>query len=238
MLRVFCDFDGTIAASDVGNRLFCTFGGEAVEKIVEKYLNDEITARECLQLECAAIENVTREELLKFADGCELDPYFSEFVKFCAGHEIPVTILSDGLDLYVERILKNHHLSHLVWFANHAEFVRDGSKTKLVPSFPYRDAECERCGNCKRNHLLTMSGDDDVIVYVGDGISDRCPVRYADIVFAKHDLIPYCQSQNISYHDYQHFGNVRERLAQLLEQKRLRTRREAAMARREVFMQG
>ena len=38
-----------------------------------------------------------------------------------------------------------------------------------------------------------------MIVYVGDGYSDRCPVQYADIVFAKGDLQTYCQEQNISY---------------------------------------
>ena len=83
-----------------------------------------------------------------------------------------------------------------------------------------------------------MSGDDDIIVYVGDGISDRCPVRYADIVFAKHGLVPYCQEQNISYHDYSHFGDVQVRLEKFLQQKRIKKRREAAMARRDLFMQG
>ncbi|MGH2569116.1 MAG: MtnX-like HAD-IB family phosphatase, partial [Bacteroidota bacterium] len=68
--------------------------------------------------------------------------------------------------------------------------------------------------------------------------SDQCPVRYADIVFAKHNLIPYCQQQNITYHEYRHFGDVQVRLKTILQQKRVRTRREAAMARREVFMQG
>ncbi|MGH2569430.1 MAG: HAD-IB family phosphatase, partial [Bacteroidota bacterium] len=176
MLRVFCDFDGTIATQDVGNQLFRTFAGERAVQIVQRYLAGEINARECLIQECAAIERLTPEELGTFVDRFEIDPHFTEFTKFCAVHEIPVTVLSDGLDRYVERMLNNHRLGHLPWFANHAEFVKEGPSFKLIPSFPYRDAECERCGNCKRNHLLTMSGDDDIIVYVGDGISDQCPV--------------------------------------------------------------
>ena len=108
----------------------------------------------------------------------------------------------------------------------------------MVPSFPYTDSECERCANCKRNHLLTLSSDDDIVVYVGDGISDRCPVRYADIVFAKKGLIKYCQEQNVTYHEYRHFGDVQQRLDPILRQKRIKQRREARMARREVFLQG
>jgi len=238
MVRVFCDFDGTVAHQDVGASLFRTYAGEKAKEIVLRYLGGEINARECLTQECAAIPSLTRDEFGRFADSFEIDSHFKSFEKFCAGRSIPVTIVSDGLDFYVERVLKNHGLGNLTWFANHVEFVEHGNTTKLVPSFPYRDEECDRCGNCKRTHLLTLSGDDDIIVYVGDGISDQCPVRYADIVFAKHHLIPYCQEQNISYHEYRHFGDVQSRLEQVLAQKRIRKRREAEMARREVFMQG
>ncbi|MEK6754610.1 MAG: 2-hydroxy-3-keto-5-methylthiopentenyl-1-phosphate phosphatase, partial [Bacteroidota bacterium] len=66
----------------------------------------------------------------------------------------------------------------------------------------------------------------------------RCPVRYADVVFAKKRLIKYCQQQNISYHEFSHFGDVRRQLEQILQKKRIKKRREAEMARREVFMQG
>jgi hypothetical protein len=51
-------------------------------------------------------------------------------------------------------------------------------------------------------------------------------------------LIKYCQQQNISYHEFHHFGDVRRRLEQILQRKRIKQRREAAMARREAFMQG
>lgn len=238
MLRVFCDFDGTVATEDVGNQLFRTFAGEQAVQIVQRYLNGEINARDCLAQECAAIPSITEEEFIAFVDQFKVDPYFLAFVAFCAAREIPVTIVSDGLDAYVRRILENHGLGRLRWFANHAEFVAHNGKTSLVPSFPYRDAECDICGNCKRNHLVTLSGDEDIIVYVGDGISDRCPVRYADIVFAKSGLLVYCQKQNITYHEFRHFGDVHARLESILHQRRIRKRREAEMARRDLFMQG
>ena len=94
------------------------------------------------------------------------------------------------------------------------------------------------CGNCKRNHVLTLSADDDIIVYIGDGISDRCPVRYADIVFAKGSLIRYCQAQNVTYHEFKTFSDVTRRLELIVQRKRIKKRREAEMARREVFAQG
>lgn len=238
MVRVFCDFDGTIAVRDVGDKLFRTFAGERAIEIVRRYLNGETNSRQCLTDECNAVESLTAEEFEKFIEQFDLDPFFGEFVEFCRQREIPIAVLSDGLDFYVSRILGRNGFASLPFFANHVEFVRQGSCTKLVPSFPYTDSECQQCANCKRNHILTLSGDDDVIVYVGDGISDRCPVRYADIVFAKKSLIQYCQQQNITYFEYTTFADVQKRLEAIVGKKRIKKRREAQMARREVFMQG
>ena len=238
MMRIYSDFDGTIAVQDIGNQIFRNFAGARAVEIVQHYLDGTMSARECLTQECAAAGNVTAEELESFVHQFSLDSSFGAFVEFCRHRNIPLVVLSDGLDFYVEHLLKKHGCGELAFFSNHLEFVQQGEVTKMVPSFPHTDAECLLCGNCKRNHLLTLSGDDDIIVYIGDGISDRCPVRYADIVFAKGSLIRYCQEQNVTYHEFRDFSDVMRRLEILLQRKRIRKRREAEMARREVFSQG
>lgn len=238
MLRVFCDFDGTIAVEDVGSRIFRAFAGPRADEIVRHYLDGTITARECLTRECEAVESVTPSELEKFVDGFSLDKTFQGFADFCRHRSIPVTVLSDGLDFYVERLLRKNGFEGLQYYSNHLEFVVQGSSTRLAPSFPHTDSECILCGNCKRNHLVTLSGDDDIIIYIGDGISDRCPVRYADIVFAKGGLIRYCQEQNVTYHEFRDFSDLLKKFEVILQKKRIKKRREAEMARREVFAQG
>ncbi len=239
MVRVFCDFDGTVCQTDVGRTLFKTFVGEAkAGEIVQRYFSGEISARESLRRECSAVAPLPVSRLEAFVDQFSVDRFFRPFVDFCRAAEIPVMILSDGLDFYVERILHAGGLGHLPWYANHLELKKEGDLVRLEVSFPYADSECEQCGNCKRNHILTGSADEDIIVYVGDGISDRCPIRYADVVFAKSGLIQYCQQANISYFDFEHFGDVQSRLGTLLRDRRLKKRREAEMARRDLFMQG
>jgi 2-hydroxy-3-keto-5-methylthiopentenyl-1-phosphate phosphatase len=83
--------------------------------------------------------------------------------------------------------------------------------------------------------MVTLAGDEDIIAYVGEGYSDRCPVQYADIVFAKDVLQTFCQEQNISYHLYDSFDDVVERLRVLLSKKKLRKRLSAEMKRKELF---
>ena len=234
MIHVFCDFDGTVCLQDVGEQFFRKFAGEKAEASTRRLLSAEITMQMWLTELCEAISSINQNEFMNFVDQSVVDPHFVGFVSFCRERDIPLTVLSDGLDAYVERALSNAELSHVPFFANHAEFVGE----RLKVSFPYTDAECGLCGNCKRNHMLNTSADEDVIVYIGDGYSDRCPVRYADFVFAKRQLIKYCQQQNITFFEFHHFGDVQAKLEEILQRKRIRHRQEAAMARREVFVQG
>jgi 2,3-diketo-5-methylthio-1-phosphopentane phosphatase len=238
MVRVFCDFDGTVSPEDVGATFFRTFAGEKACSFSEDALPDGVPMQKRMEQLCAALPPISVREFETFVDQFAVDPHFPDFVRFCEERNMPVMILSDGLDLYVRRILRRAALERVPFFANRAEFVPASGGTKLALSFPYSDAECTCCGNCKRNHMFTASADDDVLVYVGDGYSDRCPVRFADVVFAKRHLIKYCQAQNVSYFEFTHFGDVQERLQEILQRKRIRRRQEAAMARRDVYMQG
>jgi len=238
MVRVFCDFDGTVCPQDVGELFFRNFAGPQAEADVQRLLHGDITMQQWLDGLCNAIPVTTLETFAAFVDQFSVDPYFAEFVKFCRTKEASVSIVSDGLDFYIQHLLQKSGLMQVPSFANHVEFVPVNGGQKLITSFPYTDAECHLCGNCKRNHMLTTSADDDIIVYVGDGYSDRCPIRYADFVFAKRHLVKYCQEQNITYFDFSHFGDVQQKMEEILSRKRIRHRQEAAMARREVFMQG
>jgi 2,3-diketo-5-methylthio-1-phosphopentane phosphatase len=238
MVRVFCDFDGTVCTRDIGEEFFRSFAGESIEVLVDKLLRGEINSQQWLRQMCDAIPSMNRDSFETYVDQFVVDPHFCSFVQFAEEHSAEVTVVSDGLDAYVERVLSKAGLNRLPFFANHAEFVTVNGTPKLTVSFPHTDAECTSCGNCKRNHMLAQSADEDIVVYVGDGFSDRCPVNYADIVFAKRHLIKYCQQQNITYHEFQNFGDVQKKLEEVLQRKRIRHRREAAMARRDVFMQG
>jgi 2,3-diketo-5-methylthio-1-phosphopentane phosphatase len=233
-VKVFVDCDGTIVREDVGNSFFRRFGGERAAQAVALYRSGAIDARECYREEAAAVGRVTRDQVEAFADTFTLDPAFAPFVSFCDTLKAPVTVLSDGLDVYVRRLLERNGLSRLAWYANEAVFTDEGLEVR----FPHADETCPTCANCKRNHVAMLSADDDVVVYAGDGISDRCAVGVSDIVFARGSLVAYCQEKNITYHTFRSFTEIRSRLASLIASGGLRQRREAAMARRALFVAG
>jgi 2-hydroxy-3-keto-5-methylthiopentenyl-1-phosphate phosphatase len=246
MTKIFVDFDGTITRRDVGDALFETFGGSRCLDAVEQYRNEKLSAVECFRLECDACGDVELSRYHAFLDAQEIDASFKPFIEFCRGNAIDHYILSDGMDAYIRYILDRHGLGDVPFFANKLTLVQtaNASTVRFVPAFPYTDEVCQRCACCKRNHMLSLSGDDDVIVYVGEGYSDRCPSRYADIVFAKDDLRNYCRQENISFFEYESFADVTDRLRSLMNHGKagdkiaLRKRRQAELARREILLGG
>ena len=241
MIRIFTDFDGTITLQDVGDAMFERFGGPQCKECINEYREGAISAVECFRRECALCNRVNVSDLNAFLDLQEIDSSFVGFTKYCRTQDFECTILSDGMDYYIQRILRNcgMGIGEVPFYANVLNLV-PLSGTDLVsfdPGFPYTDEICQRCACCKRNRLLALSGDDDVVVYVGEGYSDRCPVKFADVVFAKDDLLGYCRAENIGCYEYRTFADIRERLVSLQGQAQgLRKRRQAERLRRDVFI--
>ena len=236
-VKIFVDFDGTITTHDVGNALFREFGGVACDAFIAEYHAEKISAQECFRREAAAAGSILPANLNALLDRQTIDPGFRNFGDFCKLRGIEPHIVSDGLDYYIDRVLRAHGIQDVSYVANVLSLESAGAdgRSSLSVSFPHSDGVCDRCACCKRNFMLMHSGDDDIIVFIGEGYSDRCPVQYADIVFAKEDLQTFCQRENISYYLYASFDDVTDRLTELLARRQLRKRRRAELKRKEAF---
>jgi 2,3-diketo-5-methylthio-1-phosphopentane phosphatase len=235
-LKIFVDFDGTVTKQDVGNAFFETFGGPGYRDTLKEYESAAISAQETFRRGIRAIGSARTSEIDEFLRRQAIDESFIEFCEFCRENGIEFHIVSDGLDLYIRKILEFHGALGVSFFSNGVKVLpEDGDRCSLEIQFPYSDAECTRCACCKRNIILTRTGEDDIIAYVGEGYSDRCAAQYADIVFAKDSLQSFCQRENISYFPYSSFHDVVGRLKGLLT-KKLRKRRRAELMRRSAFI--
>lgn len=203
-IAVLCDFDGTIARDDVGNLLFGKFGGPSTRAIVDEWKRGAISSRTCTERE-ASLVTAGRHEIDRFVCQCKLDPYFKDFVDFTARNGIEVVIVSDGLDHYIEMMLMRNGLGDVEFYANTMRFG-DG---RLHVDFPYYDMrDCRECGNCKTHHLDKYKQAGYYIVYVGNGLSDRCPATHSDLIFAKSELLEYCRQSGLNHVEYSNFRDV------------------------------
>ncbi|MCP4569494.1 MAG: MtnX-like HAD-IB family phosphatase [FCB group bacterium] len=201
---IFTDFDGTISIGDVGNRLFQHFSDGRSGKAVDLWLAGKIDSRQCLEEEGQSLRDVTAEELFDFFDGFAIDPDFSPFVDFCRDSGWPLYILSDGLDIYIHRILKSHGLTDLAIYANRAELVEG----RLRFSYPYYENSCGNCANCKGYQLRRLRRDGRKAVYIGDGKSDLCALPEADLVFAKGYLAEHCRINGLDHMTFDGFKDI------------------------------
>jgi 2,3-diketo-5-methylthio-1-phosphopentane phosphatase len=206
-IAIICDFDGTVAQRDIGHEYFGKYVSDKKRwgKLLDEWKIGLISSRECLIEEIAMLETGIKE-LDSFIEKEVLDPYFSDFVDFCNDRKYEIEILSDGLDYYIDYLLMKFGLGFIRFKANH--LLHTDGKIKGV-KFPYYNTmNCEMCGNCKRKHVEDLNEKGFFTVYVGNGYSDRCPAEHADIVFAKADLLNYCELEGIEHIPFKNFRDV------------------------------
>jgi len=206
---VFIDFDGTISPVDISNTFFTRFAGRDAADAVEQWKQGLISSCKCLERELDALEGDI-ESLREFAREQPIDKGFYALREECLRWQVEVIVVSDGLDFYIEAFFARYGLD-VCLFSNRLEVV--GGHRKL--EFPYHNAECGACGNCKSSHVERAKQGGKFIVYIGDGLSDKCAVGKADLVFAKGDLGAYCTKHGIPHVAFENLTQVTEHLKSL-----------------------
>lgn len=233
-LKMFVDFDGTITCQDIGDSIFTRFGEtEKVNPVIEALLTDKISSRECWDSLCSSTPSINKTELDEFIESLKIDPSFHLLVSFCREKEIDLFVLSDGFDYYIERIFHREKLSHLKYFANNLLLNENG---KLIPGYPYYNHDFPTSANCKRDHILDNSSDDDYTFYIGDGNSDKESAQYCDYIFAKDGLLNFCERERISFSPFKDFNDVIRKIDVLIKKRKLRKSHQAELKRRAAYL--
>jgi len=214
---LFIDFDGTISPVDISNTFFSRFAASDAEVAVAEWKQGLISSTECLQRELNAYCG-DLEALSSYARSQPIDDGFFALQRACEEQGIDILVVSDGLDFYIEPFLQAHG-ARVHYRANKLEL--EGGRRVL--SFPYYREACGSCANCKSSHVEREAADGKLIMYVGDGLSDKCAASKADVVFAKGDLESYCRSEGVPHLVFESLNEVaayirsslRDRLAEM-----------------------
>lgn len=234
VFKVFVDFDGTITKKDVGEELFIEFGDrEFSKRLIEDWNKDLVPPKAGWNALCESVEVADKNLMREFLSKIEVEESFKKFVSYCKENGFELKIVSDGFDFYIRTILEKENLAEVEFSSNVLNFVDN----KLQPVFPNSAEDCKCSANCKRNYVLKHSSDDDYTVYIGDGVSDRCPIQFCDFIFAKDSLLKFCEVNRITYFPYKDFDDVTKRIDELKNKKRLKKRHQALLKRKEVYTQ-
>jgi 2-hydroxy-3-keto-5-methylthiopentenyl-1-phosphate phosphatase len=211
-MQVFCDFDGTISVEDATDFVLSRLADLEWEDIESEWKQGHIGSAECMRRQIALIR-ASRAELDAVLDLITIDAGFKSFLTFCGLHGIPVTVVSDGVDYFIRRILANHEIGDLPIIANRLTDSFVDGKHEYLLSSPFSDSDCASgAGVCK---CIAIGGWDQR-VYIGDGRSDFCVADKPEIIFAKDGLAEYCGARSIPFVQFCDFTDLLQELKVLL----------------------
>ncbi len=215
-MQVFCDFDGTISVVDTTDAVLSSLAAPDWERLEADWLAGRISAAACMKGQIALIGG-SEVDLDAVLEGIELAPGFVEFAAWCEAADVPLTIVSDGVDHFIRRILARHGLGHLPVVSN--RLAGEPGARRLAQ--PHRREGCAAgAGVCKCDAAAQRLRPDQTMVYIGDGRSDFCVSGRADVLFAKDALADYAHGRGRPHHVFKTFHEITATLAPLAEARR------------------
>ena len=209
--HIFCDFDGTITTRDATDFVLERLAPPEWLEIEAKWQRGLIGSAECMRSQVALI-NATRQELNQTLDEVQIDEGFVEFAALCRRVNIPLTIVSDGVDHFIRYILTRYRLGEIPVVANRLTITPENGYRL---DSPWSSDQCRSgAGVCKCSFV---NEEKEQRLYVGDGRSDFCVSNKPEFVFAKGTLAAHCKKNNIPYTSYQNFHDVADGLKNLLK---------------------
>jgi len=210
---IHCDFDGTISNRDVTDSLLHAFGRPGWTDLESAWEQGQIGSRACMTGQIALLD-MTDADFDAALSAIQVDPAFPAFVRAAHGFGAPISIVSDGLDLAIERILAPLGMQPLPIMANQLEQVA-ADRWRL--NTPWSAAACVKdSANCKCARLAEARRSADRILYIGDSTSDFCVSGKADFVLAKSRLIDHCRANAIPYAPIDDFTDALALLPEIL----------------------
>jgi 2-hydroxy-3-keto-5-methylthiopentenyl-1-phosphate phosphatase len=209
-LLIVCDFDGTITQRDTLHVLVEHYGAVDLWDMLGPRLRaGEITVEEAMQMEFDQVRVSPADAYEVVRRHAPLRPGFAEFVAWCreAGHRL--FVLSNGFRSIIEPLLADAGMGHLEVVAHDAEFSTTG--TRLI--WTDRGPRCPLCDRPCKRHPLRERWDGERLVYLGDGISDRCVAGLADVLFARDFLAEDLADEGVAFNGFDDFHEVQATLA-------------------------
>jgi 2,3-diketo-5-methylthio-1-phosphopentane phosphatase len=197
---IVVDFDGTITEDDLLQQISHVFGDPSVVSEVENALRTgRISLREEITREYEPVKASLDEVRDWVQERVRIRPGFKEFVERAGERGWRVVVLSSGFVELIQPTLERAGIDVEI-LAN--SVVVEPTGWRVV----WREqTTCTVCGEeCKRGAL---PGDGEVI-YVGDGISDRCAALASDRIFATRGLARYLEDRDVEFERFDDFFDI------------------------------
>ena len=201
---VLTDFDDTAAQQNVAQLLLDRFGDPTWQDARARFRAGELTLNQYQEI---AFRNIQADKPAMQAyvkQHASLRPHFKELWDHCQFHEIPMAIVSQGLDFYIQALLEKEGHTQVPVYAVNTSFTPDGISYQYYYARPGEEA----LGNSKGLVVERYRQSGHYVIYAGDGMSDFEAAGRADLLFAHRVLAQECTRQDLPYRPFTDFGDV------------------------------
>ena len=206
-VAILVDFDGTITTEDTNDKLIDLHMNDTIKNLWNDYRNKKISLLNLMELEFKEVK-ITEEEYIDFIlKEFHMTEGFLEFYKNIVKNDIPFAVVSGGFDNGIKPFLAKHGVHNVDIYAN--SFVFNDDIT--VKFYDDENPDCHGggpWGNCKVKHYRNYKKKKEIVIFIGDGTTDKCISEVADIVFAKDDLLDYCRKKGLDCIPWENFNDI------------------------------
>ncbi len=204
-VAVVVDFDGTVTEEEVSRQLLERFARPAWQELERRLDAGELTVRDAKSREFEMMEATEAQMRAFVRESARLRLGFPEFVSHLRGLGFPLAIASEGLDIYVDEVLEANGIDYGAVFCNTFKRGKEGA---WKVGFPRPSPECDKCGHCKLALVRSLKADGNYVAYIGNGRTDHCPSKEANIVFARGWLADALEEEGRPFVLFEDFFDV------------------------------
>jgi 2,3-diketo-5-methylthio-1-phosphopentane phosphatase len=202
---LFVDFDGTIVDTDTAQIALDRFGDpdwNEIDKLLER---GEISFEESLRREFATLRASEKSIIEEVARRTEIRPNFASLVDFCKRSDLPLKVVSGGLDFCIR-----HFLNHDNWLGFIEVYAPKSHFNGTGYSLTFPRAHSSSSTNFKDGLIIDERRRGRLVWFVGNGFGDLPAAKESDLAFAitGSRLAELCREQKVPHEEIDDFDKV------------------------------
>ena len=208
-----CDFDGTITEEDQAFLILDAFARGNWRQLLTEYREGRMSVGS-FNARAFAMVKADRQTLVNFVkQTAKIRHGLHDLLAYCRQEGVQFTIVSNGLDFYINTILTSIGVENVEVFAAQSQFINGGIEVKYIgPDGSHLD------NNFKEAFTRSFLAKGYRIIYVGNGPSDVFPAEHAHHVFAREELLDLCKQKGLKCLPFADFNDILRDLKRLKDE--------------------
>jgi 2-hydroxy-3-keto-5-methylthiopentenyl-1-phosphate phosphatase len=204
------DYDGTVTTRECNEIVLQRLVGNAWRPFEDEVRAGRMSHATCFDMQAGLMHAPRAEIIGGMVEAAEAAQGLAAFMAALAQRGGQAAIVSAGFREAIEAFWQREGLPPTQMFAS--ELVGDGQDGGPPYHIAFSEAlgDCPRCGPgaCKGAIVRALRRPGDLVLAFGDGASDYCTAREADLTFARGYLAELCALDGIEWRPLPDFTEV------------------------------